>query len=178
MTLNDLRADFAALKPEAREALSLLPLTAHAAVWADEEVPAGAIFCLRAETPKALAALPSNDPLRPHVVIHVGVDGEVLLTPSQAKRALDRTKYLADRGQTPDASAWDRLDALTKQGRAMKPWQDALAAAVAAVSGKAEERAIDSLFSAGDLADPAGFAGMDDWEVVGWFAVLERPGAA
>lgn len=175
MTLNDLRADFAALKPQAREALALLPLTAHAAVWADDEVPAGAIFCLRAETPKALAALSSNDPLRPHVVVHVGSDGEMLLTPSQAKRALDRTKYLADRGQAPDDSAWDRLDALTKQGRAMKPWQDALAAAVAAVSGKAEERAIDSLFSAGDLADPAGFAGMEDWEVVGWFAVLERP---
>ncbi|QIH72655.1 helicase [Brevundimonas mediterranea] len=174
MTLNDLRADFAALKPEAREAVALLPLTAHAAVWADDEVPAGAIFCLRAETPKALAALSPNDPLRPHVVVHVGPDGEILLTPSQAKRALDRTKYLADRGQTPDDSAWDRLDAMTRQGRVMKPWQDALAAAVAAVSGKAEERAIDSLFSAGVLADPTGFAGMEDWEVVGWFAVLER----
>jgi hypothetical protein len=175
MTLNDLRADFAALKPEAREALALLPLTAHAAVWADYEVPAGAIFCLRAETPRALAALLPNDPLRPHVVIHVGPDGAILLTPSQAKRALDRTKYLADRGQTPDEAAWDRLDALTRQGRAMKPWQDALAAAIAAVSGRAEERAIDSLFSSGELADPTGFAGMEDWEVVGWFAVLDRP---
>jgi hypothetical protein len=111
-------------------------------------------------------------------VIHVGPDGAILLTPSQAKRALDRTKYLADRGQTPDEAAWDRLDALTRQGRAMKPWQDALAAAIAAVSGRAEERAIDSLFSSGELADPTGFAGMEDWEVVGWLAVLDRPADA
>jgi hypothetical protein len=53
-----------------------------------------------------------------------------------------------------------------------------LAAAIAAVSGKAEERAIDSLFSAGELADPTGFAGMGDWEVVSWFAVLDRPSDA
>lgn len=174
LTLNDLRADLASLKPEQREALSLTPLTAHAVVWESDEVPAGAVFCLRAETPAALAALPPNDPLRPHALVHVGEDGAVLLAPNQTKRILDRAKYLADHGQRPDPDAWAKLNATTRDGRDMDLWRDALASAITAVSGKAEERAVESLFSVGSVTDPAGFVGMDDWEVLGWFAVLPR----
>ena len=29
-----------------------------------------------------------------------------------------------------------------------------------------------------ELADPTGFAGMEDWEVVGWLAVLDQPADA
>lgn len=175
LTLNDLRADLAVLKPDQREALAGMPLTVHAAVWAIPEAPEGAIFCLRAETPAALAALPPNDPLRPHALVHIGLDGAVLLTPGQAKKVLDRAKYLADLGQQPDIDAWARLDATTKNGRDMDAWRNALAAAIAAVSGKARERAVESLFSTGEVADPSGHMGLDDWEVVGWFAVLPRP---
>jgi hypothetical protein len=172
LTLNDLRADLASLKPEQRGALAHTPLTAHAAVWGSDEIPAGGIFCLRAETPAALAALPPNDPLRPHALVHVDPDGAVLLTPTQTKRVLDRAKFLADEGQTPADDAWARLDASTRGGRDMSDWRDALGAAVAAVSGKAEERAVEGLFSPGAVADPSGSAGIEDWEVVGWFAVL------
>jgi hypothetical protein len=175
LTLNDLRADLAALKPEARGALARTPLTAHAAVWASQEVPSGAIFCLRAESPTALAALPANDPLRPHVLIHVGEDGAVLVSPNQAKRVLDRTKFLVDGGQGADAEAWNALDAQTRQGRNMERWQASLAAAVVAITGKAEERAVESLFSSGTVTNPGGSGGLDDWEVVGWYAVLPRP---
>jgi hypothetical protein len=121
-----------------------------------------------------MAALPLNDPLRPHALVHVGMDGAVLLAPNQTKRVLDRAKYLADHGQRPDADAWARLDATTRDGRDMELWRDALATAISAVSGKAEERAVESLFSPGSVTDPAGFVGMDDWEVLGWFAVLPR----
>ncbi|PZR07783.1 MAG: helicase [Azospirillum brasilense] len=175
MTLNDLRVDLAALAPEQRASLRQLPLTAHAAVWADEVVSPGAVFCLRAETPAALAALPAADPLRPHALVHVGEGGAVVLGPAQAKRILDAAKYLADAGAEPDTGAWDHLDALTRLGRDMGHWQQLLAAAIAAVTGKAEERAVESLFSSGAVSDPAAFAGVEDWEVVGWFAVLPRP---
>jgi len=175
LTLNDLRMDLANLDDEARSALDSMPLTAHAAVWASPEVPAGAIFCLRAETPATLAVLPVADPLRPHALVHVGDDGALLLAPTQAKRILDRTKWLADRGAAPDEGAWDRLEKLTRDGRDMSAWRDKLAAAIAAVSGKAEERATASLFTSGPVIDPASVADLADWEVVGWFAVLNRP---
>ena len=59
----------------------------------------------------------------------------------------------------------------------MSVFQAGLGAAIAAVTGRAEERAIESLFSPGEIVDPSGFAGMDDWEVVGWFAILPRTAA-
>lgn len=172
LTLNDLRADLGALKPEQREALALMPLTAHAAVTATPDVPGGAIFCLRAETPAALSALSPDDPLRPHALVHVGLEGTVLLTQGQTRKVLDRIRLLGDRGQAPDTEAWARLDVMTRDGRDMGLWRDALAAAVAAVSGKAKERAVESLFSTGEVTDPGGHAGLEDWEVVAWFAVV------
>jgi hypothetical protein len=175
LTLNDLRMDLAGLDEAARAALDRLPFTAHAAVWSSPEVPAGAIFCLRAETEAALAALPAADPLRPHALVHVGEDGAVLLGPQQAKRILDRTKWLADRGAAPDEEAWARLDRATRDGADMGVWRDRLASAIAAVTGKAEERAVMSLFGSGPVADAAQVAGLDDWEVVAWFAILPRP---
>ncbi len=57
----------------------------------------------------------------------------------------------------------------------MERWQDSLAAAVAAITGKAEERAVESLFSTGVVANPADSASLGDWEVVGWYAILPRP---
>ena len=174
LTLNDLRADLASLSREDREAIMHTPLTAHAAVFADNQAPEGAIFCLRAETPAALASLASNDPLNPHVLVHVGLDGAVLLASGQAKKVLDRIKYLADHGRRPDEAAWAALDRMTRDGRNMGVFQTALSAAIAAVTGKAEERAVESLFSTGEIVDASGFAGMDDWEVVGWVAILPR----
>jgi hypothetical protein len=177
LTLNDLRMDLAGLDDAARAVLEALPPTAHAAVFASPEVPPGAIFCLRAETEAALAALPLADPLRPHALVHIGAKGATLLGPSQAKRILDRSKWLADRGTEPDEAAWDALDRTTRGGRDMRAWRDCLEAAIAAVTGKAEERATASLFTAGPVADLSGGAGLGDWEIVGWFAILDPPAA-
>ena len=172
LTLNDLRIDLAGLNADERAALGRMPLTAHAVVVATPEISAGAIFCLRAETPAALAAIAVADPLRPHVLVHIGEDGAVLLPPNQAKRVLDRLKWLGDRGHATDEAAWTRFDAATKSGLAMEEWRDLLAAAIAAVTGKAEERAVASLFSPGGTVGGTDFAGIDDWEVVTWIAVL------
>ncbi len=179
LTLNDLRMDLARLSQEEREELGRMPLTAHAVVRANEDVDPGAIFCLRAETPRALSALDSADPLRPHALVHVGEDGAVLLGPSQAKRILDRTRALAQRGSALNEEAWDAFDRQTRVGSRMERWCALLEAAIAAVSGKGEERAVDSLFSAGPVVDAGGGGGLDDWEVVAWIAILPRqtPGA-
>lgn len=172
MTLNDMRMDLAGADGARRAELAQIPLTAHAAVWASADVPPGAIFCLRAETPAALTALPAADPLRPHALIHVGEGGAVLLAPAQAKRILDEMRWLGERGQAPDEAAWDQLDGDTRGGRDMTAWRDRLVAAIASVTGKAEERAVDSLFSGGPVADAGAAGSLEDWEVVAWFAVL------
>jgi superfamily II DNA or RNA helicase len=172
LTLNDLRIDLAGLNADERAALGRMPLTAHAVVTATNDIPAGAIFCLRAETPAALAAIAQADPLRPHVLLHIGDDGATLLPPGQAKRVLDRLKWLGDRGRELDGDAWDRFDAETRTGLAMEQWRDLLATAIGVVTGKAEERAVASLFSPGGTVGGADFAGIDDWEVVAWVAVM------
>ena len=59
----------------------------------------------------------------------------------------------------------------------MKAIQQILAAAVASVVGKSEERAVSSLFSLGGTHALQGeFAGSNDFEVVAYLVVL--PGSA
>lgn len=172
LTLNDLRVDLAGLNADERAELGRMPLTAHAVVAATPDIPAGAIFCLRAETPAALAAIAAADPLRPHVLLHIGEDGGTLLPPGQAKRVLDRLKWLGDRGRSVDEAAWERFDAETREGLSMEHWREMLAGAVGVVTGKAEERTVASLFAPGGTVGGGDFAGIDDWEVVAWVAVL------
>ena len=55
----------------------------------------------------------------------------------------------------------------------MQAAQQLLAAAIAAIVGKSEERAVASLFSPGGTHALHGeFAGSGDFEVVAWLAVL------
>ena len=54
----------------------------------------------------------------------------------------------------------------------MDAWQRLLSAAIKAVTGKADERAIDSLFTPGGTTGGGADPGLEDWEVVSWLAVL------
>ncbi|MBV6482415.1 MAG: hypothetical protein DIKNOCCD_02158 [bacterium] len=59
----------------------------------------------------------------------------------------------------------------------MRAAQRLLAAAVASVVGKSEERAVASLFSPGGTHALKGeFAGINDFEVIAWLAVLPEGG--
>ena len=60
----------------------------------------------------------------------------------------------------------------------MEHYQMLLDRAVAAVSGKAEEKGVESLFHRGGTAMIRdGHRGRDDFEVVAWLAVLEAEAA-
>ena len=176
LTLNDLRLDLANLDPAERDALTALPIGAYAPVFATDDLPPGALFVLRAETEEALAAIPDGDPLRPHVLIYVGADEGVVLPPSQAKRALDLLRLAAATPADRQARAWAVFDDQTDGGATMGEWQRLLAAAVRGVTGRATERAVESLFSTGAPDGVGGAAGLDDWEVVSWLAVLPEDG--
>jgi hypothetical protein len=91
----------------------------------------------------------------------------------QAKQILDRLKRLCLGRDLPDAEACTRFDNATKQGEEMRAAQRLLAAAVASITGKSEERAIASLFTPGGTHALKGeFAGINDFEVVAYLVVL------
>jgi len=108
--------------------------------------------------------------------VHVGEDGTVLLPYTQAKHILDRLKRLCLGRDLPDAGACARFDRTTRQGEDMIAAQRLLAAAVASIAGRNEERAVASLFSPGGTYALKGeFAGINDFEVVAYLVVLAEP---
>ncbi len=174
LTLTDFRIDLAQYLKAHPGKLDTQPLGAYAVTTTlDADIPSGVIFCLQACGPAADKAKESDYPLAPHYLVHVGDDGTVLLPYPQAKHILDRLKRLALGRETPDTGACARFDKATKQGEGMRHAQGLLAAAVASVVGKTEERAIASLFTPGGTHALAGeFAGINDFEVVAFLVIL------
>ncbi|MBW7835245.1 MAG: DEAD/DEAH box helicase family protein [Sphingomonadales bacterium] len=185
LTLNDFRIDLAGYMREHRERLESLPPGTYAVVPApdasapENDLPSGAIFCLRAVGEAAESAAEPGYPLSPNFVVHVSDDGEVLLPYTQAKQVLDRLKKAAIGRDLPDAEACTRFDKATRHGRDMENYQALLARAVASIAGKSEERAVASLFSPGGTHGLKGeFAGINDFEVVAFLVILPESGAA
>ncbi len=175
LTLTDFRIDLAEYRRANPGALERLPLGASCiTIPSDSDIPPGVIFCLRAEGPAAERAAEPGYPLAPHYLVHVGQDGSVLLPYSQTKRILDRLKRVSVGKDLPDPEACERYDKLTRSGRDMREAQRMLAAAVASVVGKTEERAVSSLFKPGGThVMPGEFSGNDDFEVTAFVVVLE-----
>jgi hypothetical protein len=110
--------------------------------------------------------------LFPHALIYVGTDERIILPHSQPKRMLDLLRLAAGTPAERQAEAWARFDAETRRGEGMEKWQALLAAAIRGVTGKAEERAVESLFTTGGIEGAGGESGLDDWEVICWLAIL------
>ena len=178
LTLTDFRIDLAQYLKEHPGRLESLPLGTYAVTTSiDVDIDAGVIFCLRSEGTVTAKGQQSDYPLAPIYLVHVGDKGTVLLPYTQAKRILDRLKRLALGRELPDDSACARFDKQTRGGEDMRHAQMLLAAAVASVVGKNEERAVSSLFSPGGTHAIKGeFAGSNDFEVAAFMVVL--PGAA
>ena len=179
LTLTDFRIDLAEFLKAHPGVLEDQPLGTFAVTTSPEaEIPPGIVFCLRAEG-EAAARIPDRSyPLSPHYLVHVGDDGAVLLPYTQAKQLLDRLERLCLGRDLPDAGACARFDRATKDGEDMRNAQRLLAAAVASVVGKSEERAVASLFTPGGTnVLPGEFAGIDDFEVVAYLVVLPEGGA-
>ena len=174
LTLTDFRIDLAQYTKEHPDQLEGLPLGTYAVTTSiDADIAPGVIFCLRAEGAVAAKGQQSDYPLAPIYLAHVGDDGAVLLPYTQAKRILDRLKRLALGRELPDDGACAKFDKQTRQGEDMRHAQKLLAAAVASVVGKNEERAVASLFSPGGTHAMKGeFAGANDFEVLAFMVVL------
>ena len=178
LTLTDFRIDLAEYNKANPDVLPQLPLGSFAVTTTlDADIAPGIIFCLRsAKLATATSSIDPSYPLAPHYLAHVATDGTVLLPHTQAKRILDQLKRLALGRTVPDVAAHAQFDKATNGGQDMSRAQQLLAAAVASVAGKSQERAAASLFQPGGTHALAGeFAGMGDFEVVAWLAVLPTP---
>jgi len=174
LTLTDFRIDLAQYLKAHPGVLESLPIgTCAVTTTTEAEIAPGIIFCLRAEGEAAKRSAEAGYPLGAQYLVHVGDDGTVLLPYTQAKQILDRLKRLCLGRELADAAASARFDKATKQGEDMRAAQRLLAAAVASVVGKNEERAVASLFTPGGTHAMKGeFAGINDFEVIAWLAVL------
>jgi hypothetical protein len=174
LTLTDFRIDLAQYLKAHPGVLESLPLgTCAVTTTTEAEIAPGIIFCLRAEGEAVTRSVEAGYPLGAQYLVHLGDDGTVLLPYTQAKQILDRLKRLCLGRDLPDAGACARFDKATKQGEDMRAAQRLLAAAVASVVGKNEERAVASLFTPGGTHAMKGeFAGIKDFEVIAWLAVL------
>ena len=174
LTLTDFRIDLAQYLKIHPGVLENLPLgTCAVTTTTEAEIEPGIIFCLRAEGEAAKRSAEAGYPLGAQYLVHAGDDGTVLLPYTQAKQILDRLKRLCLGRELPDVGACARFDKATKHGEDVRAAQRLLAAAVASVVGKNEERAVASLFSPGGTHAMKGeFAGINDFEVVAWLAVL------
>jgi hypothetical protein len=176
LTLADYRIELAGYLSEHPGKLATLPLGAYAvtsSAQAVDQLPPGAVFCLRAVGDSALATMEPGYPLAPHYVVHVGADGAVQLPHSQAKQLLDRLKGLCLGRDLSDAQACTRFDKATKAGRLMQPYQALLQHAIASIVGKSQERAVASLFTPGGTHAKKGeFAGIGDFEVVAFLVIV------
>ena len=174
LTLTDFRIDLAQYLKAHPGLLESMPLgTCAVTTTTEAEIAPGVIFCLRAEGVAVKHTAESGYPLAPHYLVHVGDAGAVLLPYTQAKQILDRLKRLCLGRDLPDAGACARFDKSTKEGEDMRHAQKLLAAAVASVVGKSEERAVASLFTPGGTHGMKGeFAGINDFEVVAYLVVL------
>lgn len=177
LTLTDFRIDLAQFLKAHPGVLETAPLGVHAVTSTmDADIPPGVVFCLQAEGVAAQGTT-SDYPLAPIYLVHVGDDGGVLLPFPQAKRIMDRIKRVALGRELPDEEACARFDRHTLHGEDMRHAQKLLAAAVASVAGKAQERAVASLFTPGGTHAMQGeFAGVNDFEVMAFMVIL--PGGA
>ena len=174
LTLTDIRLDLAQYLKANPGVLETLPAGSFAVTTTTEvDIAPGIIFCLRAEGAAARRIPEAGYPLGTHYLVHVGDNGSVILPYTQAKQILDRLKRLCLGRDMADAGACARYDKATKQGEEMLAAQRLLAAAVASVAGKNQERAVASLFTPGGTHAMKGeFAGINDFEVMAYLVIL------
>jgi hypothetical protein len=170
LTLNDFRIELAGIARDDVAHLEEMLPTSHAIVAAQVGLPPGAIFCL-----KPIGKMAQTDQgaqLGGHFLVYVSSQGEAVVPHTQAKLALEALKSLTQGKSIPEDALTSAHDKETAQGMEMATYQNLLARAVAAISGKEEERAVMSLFSAGGTqTNSAG--GVEDYEIPAFLIIRE-----
>jgi hypothetical protein len=170
LTLNDFRIELAGIARDDVAHLEEMLPTSHAIVAAQNGLPPGAIFCLKPVG--KTAQTDQGAQLGGHFLVYVGADGDTIVPHTQAKLALEALKSLTQGKNAPDDALTSAHDRETAFGMEMVTYQNLLARAVAAISGKEEERAVMSLFSAGGT-QTVGVGGVEDYEIPAFLIIRE-----
>jgi hypothetical protein len=105
--------------------------------------------------------------------------GELLLNFTQAKKILDIFKKVSLGQSQPDQAAIARFQARSQNGADMSHYQALLAKAVASITGKAEEKGVETLFQRGGTQlSKDSFQGIDDFEVIAYLIIVDRESGA
>jgi len=175
LTLNDFRMDLSDYIKEHENLLERMSPGAFAVTTIDDslkgEMSPGVIFCLKNEGAQTVSD--TTYALSPYYLVYVSNDGSVILQFTQTKKILDLLKKMSIHGKSIDGGATTRLSSLTRNGSDMSHYRNLLSKAVQALTGAAEERGVESLFSpGGTVINKNSFKGMDDFEVVSYLILL------
>ena len=174
MTFNKFRMDLAEYLKENGNLISQLPYGITAVTRTsnqmEKDIKPGVIFCLRSETDTAHTD--NSNVLAPYYLVWISESGEVLRSFTQSKKILDTYKSLCFIQSKPDDEAIAQFNKETNNGTDMSKYQDLLAKAVTAITGKTEEKGVESLFHrGGTVLSKESFQGIDDFEVVSFLII-------
>jgi len=181
MTFNDFRMDLKDYLEINGDDLDQLAQGAFAVTTPDglldDEIQPGVLFCLRSENEKVRRD--TVNALDPYYLVYVGDTGEVILNFQHTKKILDFFKKLSLGRSQPDTEAVACFEKATRNVKDMSHYKDLLGKAVAAITGKAEEKGVESLFQRGGTAiSKDTFRGIDDFEVISYLIITEGAGTS
>jgi len=173
--LNDFRMDLLGYLKDYGD-LAGTPKGLHAVVPAqpDMGLNPGVVFVLR--NINADEDFNRGNRLHPHYLVYLDDSGTVLADHTGVKRLLDLIRAGC---RNRDEPAWEvcRLfNAATRDGADMGRYSHLLTEAIRSMIDVTEERDIDSLFSPGrTTALVQTIAGLDDFELIAFLAIVEEP---
>lgn len=148
----------------------------HAVIPADagKGLLPGVIFALR--NVNAPDDVNRGNRLHPHYLAYLGEDGRVIADHTEAKRLLDLLRVGCRALGSPVADVVAAFNAETLDGAEMSRYSVLLTEAIGSMIDVTEERDVDSLFSPGHTtALVQTIAGLDDFELIAFLAIVEVP---
>ncbi|MGB6245826.1 helicase-related protein [Gordonia sp. (in: high G+C Gram-positive bacteria)] len=176
--LNDFRMDLLGYVKEYGD-LAAAPKGLHAVVPADtaKGLKPGVIFALR--NVNADENINRGNRLHPHYLVYLDDDGEVIADHTEAKHLLDLIRSGCRPHDQPVADVVRIFNAATGEGVNMGRYSELLTDAIHSMIEVTEERDIDSLFTGGGTtALTQTIAGLDDFELIAFIAVVDPTAAA
>ena len=173
--LNDFRMDLVGYIKEYGD-LAGTPKGLHAVVPADHEkgLRPGALFVLRnIDTDERINR---GNRLHPHYLVYLDDEGEVIADHTEVKHLLDLVRAACRNRDEPAWAVCRVFNAVTHDGADMGQYSYLLTEAIRSMIDVTEGRDVDSLFSAGrTTALIQTIAGLDDFELIAFLAIVEEP---
>lgn len=171
--LNDFRMDLLNYIKQDSD-LESLPSGLHAAVPADAKrgLAPGVIFTLRNRHDGV--NINQQNRLHPYYLVYVTMDGEVIANHAEVKRILDLARTSCRNRPEPHRQVCELFNTETDDGRDMSKYSGLLRRAIGSVIDVSEDKDLDSLFTGKKTsALTQQIAGLDDFELIAFIAVLE-----